>query len=205
MGLLKYFSRHSVPAISIADSVLVRRLKSPVRAQFFSRLILGTITLYLLISGVNVIYAEQRDSFGVVKNPIELWAGEIGAAKNNVMIATYKFSSKEALQALAEARARGVGVKLLVDGKEATKSEKQIKKAIQTGINVYIWPTDKLGEFHAKFSIIDEEVLVMGSFNLSKAAADNNTESFIISQDSILIRTATNTFMELIKQTERMP
>lgn len=163
--------------------------------------VLGIFIVLAVLLSFNMSLADTKATFGVVKNPIEMWGAEIAAAKNTVQVATYKFSSKEALEALVSARARGLKVTLIVDGKEAAKSDKQITKAIKAGIDVFIWDTDKKGEFHAKFSVIDQSVLVMGSFNLSKAASKNNTESILITHDPDLTRSAISEFQNLLNQT----
>jgi len=173
---------------------------APGIAQHLRRF-LGTFIFLALLSSVDMSLADQKATFGVVKNPIEMWGAEIAVAKSSVQVATYKFSSKEALEALISARARGLKVTLIVDGKEAVKSDKQITKAIKAGIDVFIWDTEQKGELHAKFSVIDQKVLVMGSFNLSKAASKNNTESFLICHDPDLTKSAMTEFQNLLNQT----
>lgn len=161
------------------------------------------IALISFVLGINVSLAEPTDSFVVAKNPIEMWALEVAGAKESIDVATFKFSSKEALAALVAAQKRGLKVTLLIDGLEATKSDKQFVKAREAGLDVYLWPSETIGEFHAKFTLIDAKVLVVGSFNLSKAASKGNTESFLITRDTTLVGAASASFKNLLTQANR--
>lgn len=165
----------------------------------------GILVLSALIGIVGMTRAQTGDSFGVVKNPIELWSGEIARAEKSALVATYKFSSKEALEALLAARKRGISVTLLIDGVEAAKSAAQVKKARASGIEIFIWNTEASGEFHAKFTVVDEKILIIGSFNLSKAAAGKNTESFLFTRDSTLVGKAVVAFEGLLNKSEKVP
>lgn len=174
------------------ESGKVERWKSGI---VVSSALLGTII------GVSLAKTAVHSSFSVGRgSSLELWTKAVIEARDSVLVTTYKFSAPEALQALTQVHHRGVIVRLLLDGKEASAKSSLAAKASQAGLDVTLWPTDRLGELHAKFTVIDGRTLIAGSFNLSRAATEDNTESSLVTRDAKTVRDATVAFLRLVGQ-----
>jgi len=177
---------------------------APKLRRLFYRL--AYLTIVITFSGYTALsIAEPMSTFAVSKNPVAVWAEGISKASRSILIVEYKFSAKNAVEAVVSARKRGVNVTIILDGFEATKNAKQVAAVQQAGAEVFFWPTDPDGELHAKFTIIDEKVLILGSFNLSKAAVKNNTESYLTSTDPEVVSQSLVEFRNLLTKVIRQP
>ncbi len=153
-----------------------------------------------LLSFRSVSMAADNTSFITGRDAVEVWRGEIAGAKDSLLIVTLKLTTHKALKPLLEAHQGGVKVRLLLDGKEAAAPKSLARKARKAGIEVLVWPTDSLGELHAKFTVIDARELVAGSFNLSAAAAKSNTECVVIVTEPSAVESAVKSFYSLTAQ-----
>lgn len=166
---------------------------------------LFVIASLLTFNAGSAVIAADTTSFVTGRDAIDVWRTEIAAAKENLLVVTLKLSTYEALKPLIEAHKRGVKVRLLLDGKEAAAPKSLSGKARDAGIEVLAWPTDSLGELHAKFTIIDKSEIVTGSFNLSAAAAKSNTECVAILVEPTAIASAQAAFLALASQAKPLP
>ena len=101
----------------------------------------------------------------------------IDAARSEVDVAMFSFTSKPAMAALTRASARGVRVKLLLYVKSSFPFREEVKK---TRIDVRL-KEGRVGNglMHNKFAVIDSALLINGSFNWSATAENLNTENTI--------------------------
>ena len=123
----------------------------------------------------------------IAKNPIEVWSKCVAQTEESIWIATYKLKSQKALDALTAAHKRGVEIRLILDGKEARQVESLAGEAVQAGLEVSYWPSDFLGELHAKFYIFDSKRVLFGSFNLTKSAEKSNLELLYATEEAELV------------------
>lgn len=103
---------------------------------------------------------------------------EIKCAKKNIKIQAYGFTSKPIAAALLEAKERNVGLDVILD-----KSNESEKYSIATLLENHgiICMIDRMPAIaHSKIMIIDEQVIITGSFNFTKAAEERNTENLLI-------------------------
>lgn len=140
--------------------------------------------LLIRFSSVNAYDGQmQNDELIVGKNILEAWLKAVENARESILIATYKLTSTTALDALVKAHKRGVAIKLILDGKEANKKKSLAFEARLAGLDVESWPTETLGELHAKFSVLDDKRVIFGSFNLTESAEVRNIEVFFSTDD----------------------
>jgi phosphatidylserine/phosphatidylglycerophosphate/cardiolipin synthase-like enzyme len=109
---------------------------------------------------------------------------ELGEARKSVHVQAYSFTSAPIAKALVEAGKRGVKVSAILD-----KSQRQEKYSSATflsneGIATFI--DEKHAIAHNKVMIIDEKVVVTGSFNFTKAAEESNAENLLVLRDADL-------------------
>jgi phosphatidylserine/phosphatidylglycerophosphate/cardiolipin synthase-like enzyme len=108
----------------------------------------------------------------------------IGQAQHSLHIATYQLTNKRIADAILEAHARGVTVKLVVDRSQrnALKGDQyccaaKVAKVIPTLLDA------KHPIQHNKVIVIDSKTVITGSFNFSNAAEKSNAENLLIIRD----------------------
>lgn len=111
---------------------------------------------------------------------------EVARAKQRILVQAYSFTSPPIYEALAEAKARGVDVRILVD-KEARSPNFRGAGARydqQRGVQVAVDEIAGRGIAHNKVMVIDGGTVVTGSFNFSRQAETTNAENLIVFHDS---------------------
>lgn len=103
---------------------------------------------------------------------------EVGNAKKSVLVQAYSFTSAEIAKSLLEAQKRHVSVEVLLDKSQET--EKYSSATFFHNQEVPLLIDDKHAIAHNKIIIIDNAIVVTGSFNFTKAAEEKNAENLII-------------------------
>jgi len=104
-------------------------------------------------------------------------AKAIDAARLEVDVAMFSFTSRPIMDALNRAAERGVTVKLMLYEKSAFPFRQEVKR---NKINLRL-KSGRVGNglMHNKFTVIDSVLLINGSFNWSDTAEQLNTENTI--------------------------
>jgi phosphatidylserine/phosphatidylglycerophosphate/cardiolipin synthase-like enzyme len=103
---------------------------------------------------------------------------QLDVAKKSIRVMAYGFTSIGISDALVRARHRGVLVELIQDEKSAQTNRDAIAQLIQVGIEVRSDGQHAIA--HNKIMIIDDEIVVTGSYNFTVSAEKRNAENFII-------------------------
>lgn len=103
---------------------------------------------------------------------------EIKAAKQSIQIQAYSFTSQPIAKALIDAQRRGVKIRAILDKSNRTDRYSAATFLLNQKCEVFI--DDKHQIAHNKIIIIDEAVLITGSFNFSKAAEQSNAENLLV-------------------------
>jgi phosphatidylserine/phosphatidylglycerophosphate/cardiolipin synthase-like enzyme len=99
-------------------------------------------------------------------------------AQKSVHVAAYAFTSRPIAQALLDARARGLDVRVVVD-----KSQASGRYSAATFLANHAMFVRVDGEYqlqHQKFVIVDGVSVETGSYNFTASARDRNSENVII-------------------------
>jgi phosphatidylserine/phosphatidylglycerophosphate/cardiolipin synthase-like enzyme len=102
----------------------------------------------------------------------------IDGSQRQVLVQAYSFTHNAIAQALARAKQRGVDVKVLMDEKSDNGNRYVI--GVLSGANVVMREDGKHAIAHNKVMVIDDEIVVTGSFNFTNAAEQRNAENFLI-------------------------
>ncbi len=103
---------------------------------------------------------------------------EIDAAAKRIDAAIYTFTSRPLAQALVDAQKRGVRVRVILDPSNASGSYSKAAYLTKNGIEIR---TEKgAGLMHHKFALIDDSVLITGSFNWTASAEAENDENILV-------------------------
>lgn len=103
---------------------------------------------------------------------------ELDAAKTEILMQAYSFTSAPIAKALLDAKKRGVTVKVILDKSQRTQKYSAYTFLKNQGIPVYIDAAHAIA--HNKIITIDQETVITGSFNFTKAAEEKNAENLLI-------------------------
>jgi len=106
---------------------------------------------------------------------------QINQAKTEILIQAYYFTSPPITQAVLRAKQRGVNIKVVLDKSNRTRGDSAAPLLKDMKIPVFI--DDKHAIAHNKIMIIDNRVVITGSFNFTKKAENKNAENLLILED----------------------
>lgn len=109
---------------------------------------------------------------------------EINNAKKSVFVLAYSFTSPQILKALAEAKARGVDVEIVLDKSNATAKYSGATYVKNAGIPTFIDYQHAIA--HNKVMVIDGDIVITGSFNFTRSAEDKNSENVLVLRSAAL-------------------
>lgn len=108
----------------------------------------------------------------------ELIIRAIGEAKKSIRVQAYSFTNADIAKALLDASKRGVNVRAVLDKSQETEKYTSATFLANSGIPVRI--DDEFAIAHSKVMILDEENIITGSFNFTKAAEEKNAENVLV-------------------------
>lgn len=99
----------------------------------------------------------------------------IAAARSEVRVQAYGFSSAPIIAALADARRRGVDVAIILDRSDERRLCERNGDLMAAGVPV--WIDHVPGIAHNKVIVIDRRVVIGGSYNYTASAERRNAEN----------------------------
>lgn len=106
----------------------------------------------------------------------------IAKAQNAILVQAYTFTSRPIADALIQAHQRGVDVRILVDRSQLASKYTQVRHMAAQGIFVAVDVVP--GIAHNKVMVIDDDYVLTGSFNWTKAAETSNAENLLLIKDT---------------------
>ena len=135
-------------------------------------------TIESVVPGAAVPVAQIRVFF-TPGNTVETAIAEvIAAARQRILVQAYSFTNPLIVQALAEAKSRGVDVIVLLDKSNRNQKYSAADFTSHSGIETLI--DDKHAIAHNKVMIIDDQIVITGSYNFTRAAEKSNAENLVI-------------------------
>ena len=102
----------------------------------------------------------------------------IDQSHTEVLVQAYGFTHNGIAQALIRAHARGVQVRVLLDQKSESSNRYVIDLMM---VNDLVWRQDgKHAIAHNKVIVIDNQIVITGSFNFTNSAQTRNAENLLI-------------------------
>lgn len=148
----------------------------------------GTLVILALVVVVFLVViatAEEFKSQGTTDvyfspngGATEVIVHEINAARSEILVQAYSFTSKPIAKALVEARKRGIKIEAVLDKSQRKEKYTSADFVAHAGIPTYIDASHAIA--HNKIIIIDRSTLITGSFNFTKAAEEKNAENMLI-------------------------
>jgi len=104
--------------------------------------------------------------------------GAFSTARSEILVQAFSFSSPVLTDALLQAHRRGVKVTLILDKSERMEGLTPAVILSNAGIPVYLDGKHALA--NNRVIIIDQHILLTGSFNFSKASEEMNAENLLM-------------------------
>ena len=103
---------------------------------------------------------------------------EIDNAKSEILVQAYSFTSTSIAKSLLEAHKRNVKVEVILDKSQKSQNYSSATFLANSKIPTFIDSNHAIA--HNKVMIIDENTVITGSFNFTKAAESKNAENLLI-------------------------
>lgn len=145
---------------------------------------------------------ENKAFFSPGNDCLNAIIGKIGRAINNIDICVFTISDDRISREIAMAHRKGVLIRLLTDNDKAYDKGSDIYRLAKKGISVKVDYTDK--HMHHKFAIIDNKILLTGSYNWTRSAATSNEENILITNDTPSVKAYKKEFEKLWKQMKKI-
>ena len=152
-------------------------------------IIIFTLTLCLSTLAKTEVYFSLSD------NPQKAIIKNINQAQAFINIAMYIFTDREIAIPLVKARERGVKVRVYLDKDQVDYKYSQSRFLVQKGIKTRISTNNYI--MHNKFAIIDNRILLTGSYNWTFSANSRNDENLMVIDDPEIIALYQNQFEKL--------
>jgi phosphatidylserine/phosphatidylglycerophosphate/cardiolipin synthase-like enzyme len=194
--------QHSVKALGAVNSFRRAEVKELLAAAGLGHANSGRATAVL--RGIAGAKAVHRDSIPVWTMPgneadVGHLTGEfhrlVQAARISVTCATYNFETTSKMWSVLKLAAEqpGVVVTVYIDGDKADASKVKAQLPRATIYRSADLPSGKRVVSHAKFVIIDHEILLLTSANFSYSAENRNVEFGVLLRDSALAESVEST------------
>lgn len=102
----------------------------------------------------------------------------IDSARESILLQAYSFTSDPIEHALIEAKKRGVTVRVVLDRSQYEAKGAAALPLFEAGIEVRMDAKHAIA--HNKIIIVDDEILITGSFNFTRQAETSNAENLLI-------------------------
>jgi phosphatidylserine/phosphatidylglycerophosphate/cardiolipin synthase-like enzyme len=171
-----------------------------IRSSFFSRLGTACAASALVLLTVTLFWGEAARAVevdigrvppvGVYFSPnngaTEAIVREIDQARSEIRVQAYSFTSAPIAEALLKAHKRGIKVEVILD--KSQKTQKYSSSTFLTNARIPTYIDARHAIAHNKIIIIDQSVVITGSFNFTKAAEDKNAENLLIIRSRALAK-----------------
>ena len=120
--------------------------------------------------------------FSLVNDPEGAIIQELDKAKGTIDVAMYYFTDRDLANAVIAAHDRGVRVRIYLD--KGQKEAKYSKSRYLTNHGVPVRYSSNPYIMHHKFCVIDNEVVITGSYNWTASADKRNNENLLVIHDA---------------------
>jgi phosphatidylserine/phosphatidylglycerophosphate/cardiolipin synthase-like enzyme len=103
---------------------------------------------------------------------------ELKAARREVLVQAYSFSSKAISQALVDAKLRGLKVEILLDRSNEKEAYSDLPFLAEQGLTPLIDAEHAIA--HNKVMVLDGRTVITGSFNFTHQAEAENAENLLV-------------------------
>ena len=142
---------------------------------------LKKVFLFLFVLVAFGVKAENLVYFSPKGNCEKMIVNRINSAEKTIDTAVYSINNDNIVNALIEAKKRGVKVRILTDKTQAKGISSKVKYLYDNRINIRVHSQFKIE--HNKFAVYDKVKGSTGSFNWTNPAEKKNSENCIFFDD----------------------
>jgi phosphatidylserine/phosphatidylglycerophosphate/cardiolipin synthase-like enzyme len=140
------------------------------------------LATFLLLSFTTIASAAQlTPCFTPGEDCVAFIVGNIEAGKSELLVQAYGFTSTPIIQAIANAKQRGVTVKVILD--KSNERGQYTGATYLKNHNIDVLIDDKVAIAHNKVMVIDGAKVITGSFNFTQAAQQKNADNVLLITD----------------------
>lgn len=148
-----------------------------------------------LLRPAEVHREEAKVLFGPEDPMVETLEGLLGAVRKTLDICVFTITDDRLSQRILDAQRRGVAVRIVTDDDKANDRGSDAWTLSDRGVPMR---TDRSEHhMHHKFAVLDDHIVVTGSYNWTRSADAVNRENYVVSTDPVLVRAFGNAFDEL--------
>jgi phosphatidylserine/phosphatidylglycerophosphate/cardiolipin synthase-like enzyme len=121
------------------------------------------------------------------------------SATESVYAAVYRFNSRRIARALSDARRKGIEIRLVVDKSryERSRATQELLAKADFPFRLAQGRDGEGSKMHHKFVVLDEQVVLTGSYNWTYASEEKNHEGLLVLKDAAVIEAHLREFHEL--------
>lgn len=183
--------------IAVIRSQLFRQAEASINAQNTGEILSWLEDMIRLLersdeakpsATVEAWFSPQADCPGRIRS-------FLAQAKSTVDICVFTITDDRLTSAVLEAHARGVEIRIITDNDKAADLGSDADRFLEAGVQLRVDRTPY--HMHHKFAIVDRSLLLNGSYNWTRGAAESNEENFIITDEKKLVSQFTAAFEKL--------
>ena len=193
-------ANYSMTALNISDEDMVLMESSSLAARYqleFDELIADGKDKSAAYGPTDKIHAWMGPEDSIYKKVISALDG----AQTTALIAMFQLNTSSILDAIIEAKKRGVAVVVMLDKVQADDPESLANETLASaGISVILAHNmgSNFAEMHSKFAVIDHQLLLMGSYNWTNLGSFFNDENLVIIDDRHLAARAEGKYADML-------
>lgn len=166
-----------------------------------NRIILILILLFPISS--YAIEANVLPCFTPGQRCDSLIINAIDNAQRTIEVQAYQLTSTPISSALAKANRRGVKVRIILD-KSQYRHNGYSSAVYFMNQHIPVWIDRKPAIAHNKVMIIDNDIVITGSYNFSKSAQYRNAENILIIKSDVVARDYKDNFVKRLSVSEKL-
>jgi mitochondrial cardiolipin hydrolase len=124
----------------------------------------------------------------------------LNVARRKADICVFTISDDRITNAIKLCHKRGVRVRVISDNDQMNNKGSDVAELAEHGIDVHIDRTQY--HMHHKFAVIDDKMLLTGSYNWTRQAANSNEENLMVLRESRTLKAFGEEFARLWARTE---
>lgn len=123
--------------------------------------------------------------FSPSKDCLDQILSAINNAKQSIDVCVFTISDDRISESLIKAHQRNINIRILTDNHKTEDRGSDIEKLSEQGLAIKVDESDN--HMHHKYAIIDNNLLINGSFNWTRSATRYNQENIMMIKDENLI------------------
>ena len=117
-------------------------------------------------------------------------------AKSTMLICVFALTNDNIANAIREVKNRGVNIRMIFDDEMMRMPGSDVRKLHDEGYAVRV-DLDPRAHMHHKFVVIDDTIVITGSYNWTRQASNKNNENVVVFEDAEIAEKYTGEFNKL--------